>query len=143
MNILFLCVANSARSQMAEGLARNLFGINANISSAGSEPTKVNPYAIVAMNKIGIDISTQCSKPIDIVFNDDIDLIITLCADEICPIGPHSTKKEHWPFSDPASILGSDKEILAGFEITRDQIMSKLVEFGKEHGLLRSGKMTT
>lgn len=100
MNILFLCVANSARSQMAEGLARSLFAGNATVSSAGSEPTKVNPFAIEAMKKIGIDISSHLSKPISETLTDDIDLVITLCADEVCPVVPGATKKEHWPFQD-------------------------------------------
>lgn len=136
MNILFLCVANSARSQMAEGLARSLFAGRAAISSAGSEPTKVNPSAIEAMKKIGLDISGHVSKQISEALTDDIDLVITLCADEVCPVVPVSVKKEHWPFQDPAAVKGSYEEVLAGFEQVRDQIRDRLVRFGKDKNLI-------
>lgn len=136
MKILFLCVANSARSQMAEGLARELFGNNADISSAGSKPTKVNPFAIEAMKNIDIDISSQHSKSIDEALSGDVDWVITLCKEEICPVVPEASKTEHWPFDDPADAAGSDATILHSFENIRDQIRSKLISFGTEHRLL-------
>ncbi len=90
MKILFLCVANSARSQMAEGLAKNIFGDKAEIQSAGSQPSgKVNPIAIEALKEIGIDISKNYSKFYDELpakFFADLDYVITLCADEVCPV---------------------------------------------------------
>lgn len=137
MKILFLCVANSARSQMAEGLARNLYDDKAVVASAGSEPSKVNPFAIRAMKKIGIDITSHYSKPISEVLSDDIDLVVTLCADEVCPIVPTSTKKEHWPFKDPAAASGSEEGILTSFELIRDQIKAQLVDFGRRANLLK------
>ncbi len=139
MKILFLCVANSARSQMAEGLARYLFNTNISISSAGSEPAKVNPHAIDAMSRIGIDISSHYSKSIESMLSDDTDLVITLCADEVCPIVPESVKRNHWPFPDPAAATGSKEEVLANFGHIRDQIKEKLIEFGKEHEILKVG----
>ena len=135
MKILFLCVANSARSQMAEGLARSLYGDKAVVLSAGSEPSKVNPFAIQAMKNMGVDIALHYSKPIDAVLADDVDLVVTLCADEVCPVVPKSTRKLHWPFKDPAAVKGSDAEILKSFEDIRDEIRFKLIEFGKENGL--------
>lgn len=78
--ILFLCVANSARSQMAEGLARRQFGADSEVLSAGSRPSKVNPYAIEAMAEIGIDIRDHHSKSVDDVDAGSADLVITLCA---------------------------------------------------------------
>ena len=138
LKILFLCVANSARSQMAEGLARNLFGSKADITSAGSEPSKVNPFAIKAMKKIGIDITTHYSKPIAKALTSDIELVVTLCAEEVCPIVPGSTKKEHWPFQDPAGVKGTDEAILASFEQIRNQIREKLIQFGKAHNLVEA-----
>lgn len=136
MKILFLCVANSARSQMAEGLARNLYGDKATVASAGSEPSQVNPFAVQAMKNVGVDITSHHSKPIDEVLADDVDLVVTLCADEVCPVIPGSTKKEHWPFKDPASATGSDEDILSSFEDIRDQIRRKLIAFGEENNLI-------
>ena len=90
MNILFLCVGNSARSQIAEGLAREILGKNHVIESAGSIPTgKINPNAVWAMNEIGIDISSQHSKSTEDhekSFMDNLDFVITLYAEEVCPI---------------------------------------------------------
>lgn len=121
---------------MAEGLARSLFAGKAVISSAGSEPTTVNPFALEAMKKVGIDISTHFSKSITEALTDDIDLIITLCADEVCPVVPAATRKEHWPFQDPAAVQGSDKEILSSFEMVRDQIRARLIQFGEDSDLM-------
>ena len=102
-NIAFLCVANSARSQMAEGLARQMLGPDVNVMSAGSRPTSVNPHAVEAMAEIGIDISAQQSKSVDDIDTDNLDLVITLCADEVCPILPGKVERLHWPLSDPAN----------------------------------------
>ncbi len=126
-NILFLCVANSARSQMAEGLARYLFGDNYQIASAGSMPTKLNPYALMVMQEIGIDISRQYSKSVSDLKIENFDLVITLCAEEICPILPKHTKHLHWPIKDPdiKPALGRD-EMQARFRQARDIIADKL-----------------
>ena len=83
--ILFLCVANSARSQMAEGLARALLP-DVDVLSAGSQPTMVNPYAIEALAELGIDISTHRSKSVDEIAPANLDFVITLCAEEVCPV---------------------------------------------------------
>src|SRR5207344_2002607 len=91
------------RSQMAEGLARAMFGDRAEVASAGSVPTRVNPFAVAAMAEIGIDISAQRSKSVDEVGAGDFDVIVTLCADEVCPIVPGAVKKLHWPMPDPAA----------------------------------------
>jgi len=136
VKILFLCVANSARSQMAEGLARKLFDKRVTVLSAGSEPATVNPYAINAMKNINIDISNHYSKPISDVLINDVDVAITLCADEVCPILPNTTTKEHWPFEDPAGASGSQEEIEKSFEVVRDQIRLRLKEFGQRKGIL-------
>src|ERR1700722_19901825 len=109
MKILFMCVANSGRSQMAEGLARKLLGPQATIQSAGSKATNVNPLAIQAMAEIGIDISKQTSKAVESIDPDSVDTVITLCAEEVCPVFLGKAKKLHWPFSDPAG-LWSDEE---------------------------------
>ena len=126
MNILFLCVANSARSQMAEGLARKILGDRAQVQSAGSSPSKVNPFAIQAMNEIGIDLSSHSSKSADDIAPESVDMVITLCAEEVCPTFLGQATKHHWPFPDPAGGNGSDEEILASFRQVRDAIQEKI-----------------
>ncbi|MES1944520.1 protein-tyrosine phosphatase, low molecular weight [Salinisphaera sp. PC39] len=101
--ILFLCVANSARSQMAEGLARSILSDKAMVISAGSEPSCVNPLAIESMAEIGIDISGHRSKFVSEVDPEEVDLVVTLCAEEVCPILPGRVRCLHWPIADPAS----------------------------------------
>src|ERR671937_1258090 len=85
-HILFLCVANSARSQMAEGIARSLAPESVRISSAGSKPSNVSPFAIRALDEIGIDIRGHRSKSVDDIDPADVDAVITLCDEEVCPI---------------------------------------------------------
>lgn len=101
--LLFLCVANSARSQMAEGLARSILGPEASVTSAGSAPSRVNPLAIEAMAELGIDISGQASKGVEEVPLDEVDTVITLCAEEVCPVLPGTVRRLHWPIADPAA----------------------------------------
>lgn len=133
MKILFLCVANSARSQMAEGLARALLGPKAEIYSAGSSPSKVNPLAIEALKEVGIDISGQDSKSVDDLPVKQFDFIITLCAEEVCPVYLSAGKKLHWGFPDPAS---AEHGTMATFKFreVRDGIMKRIMEFKAEHG---------
>ncbi len=137
MNILFLCVGNSARSQMAEGLARHLFGDAAHVQSAGSAPSSVNPLAIAALAELGIDISGHRSKPVGSVNTSDVDIVITLCAEEVCPTLPIKVERLHWPLADPSFVAGTDDERLQRFRETRDEIRSRLLRFGAERGLLR------
>ena len=126
--ILFLCVANSARSQMAEGLARQLFGPRAEVMSAGSNPSTVNPYAIEAMAEIGIDISGHRSKLVDEIDLTGIDLIVTLCAEEVCPVVPGRVKRLHWPIRDPASTDPSltPEDMRDRFRKARDQLKARI-----------------
>jgi arsenate reductase len=131
--ILFLCVANSARSQMAEGLARRQFAAGTEVLSAGSRPSKVNPYAIEAMAEIGIDIRDHHSKSVDDVNASSADLVITLCADEVCPVLPGRVKRLHWPIPDPASDdpnLGTE-EMRARFRTARDDIRVRIADLAK------------
>lgn len=129
--ILFLCVANSARSQMAEGLARHLLPSDARVQSAGSAPTRVNPYAIAAMREIGIDITAQHSKLVDTIDPQSVDLVITLCAEEVCPVMPGRVQRLHWPIPDPASDdpALTPEQMLARFRIARDTLRTKLEAF--------------
>lgn len=127
-NILFLCVANSARSQMAEGLARDLFGRKVRVFSAGSAPALVNPYAIAVMAELEIDLNAHTSKSVDSLDLTDMDLIITLCADEVCPVAPGRIKRLHWPLPDPASddTQIGEQEMLDRFRKARDEIKQRL-----------------
>lgn len=136
-SILFLCVANSARSQMAEGLARKLFpGLR--ILSAGSRPSKVNPYAIEVLAEVGIDARFHFSKHVQDIDPNAVGVVITLCAEEVCPIFPGPVDRLHWPLPDPASDDPSlDREtLLQRFRATRDEIQHRLEAFGRERGLL-------
>ncbi|NIP80222.1 MAG: arsenate reductase ArsC, partial [Gemmatimonadetes bacterium] len=136
-HVLFLCVANSARSQLAEGIARHLAehaprgrgvrprsdegagrGIRGTrtgrvrpvrISSAGSEPTSVRPQAVAVLEEIGIDITEQCSKGVDDI-EGPVDAVITLCAEEVCPVWLGDALGLHWGLPDPAAVEGSEEE---------------------------------
>ena len=133
MNILFLCVANSARSQMAEGLAKSMLGSEHNIQSAGSIPSgEVHPNAVKAMDDIGIDIRQQYSKSIEDLdehFLSNLDYAITLCAEEVCPVIPHSTKSLHWMNEDPANETHTKQQLESSFGTTRDNIYKFIKKF--------------
>lgn len=138
MNILFMCVANSARSQLAEGLAKRLFGANSRVESAGSQPGTVNPLAIQALAERNIDISRHHSKsfqdlPVD--FTSRLDYVITLCAEEVCPFVVSDAKRLHWPLPDPARNQGTKTEQLDRFRQTRDVLMGRLQTFANEAGI--------
>lgn len=126
MKILFLCVANSARSQMAEGIARHEFGSNVEVLSAGSHPKTLNTLAVQSLNEIGIDISHHRAKLIDTIDLKSVDLIITLCADEICPLVIGSQKKQHWPYPDPADSTLTRAEQVERFAQVRDQLLERV-----------------
>lgn len=127
-SILFLCVANSARSQMAEGLARHLFGDAVRVQSAGSAPSRVNPYAMRAMSELGIDLATHESKSVQTIDPKSVDLVITLCAEEVCPVFLSSAPRMHWPLQDPDRKHEplEDEERLHHFRVARDQIRTRL-----------------
>ena len=126
-NILFLCVANSARSQMAEGLARDLLGPDVHVQSAGSSPKSVNPYAVEAMKELEIDISSHESTSVEDVDPEAIDIVITLCAEEVCPAFLGEATRYHWPLEDPDTDASlSDAEMLARFRRARDEIRQRL-----------------
>jgi arsenate reductase (thioredoxin) len=131
--ILFLCVANSARSQMAEGLARQMFGARAVVASAGSAASAVNPHAVEALREVGIDISRHRSKSVADVDAPSFDVIVTLCAEEVCPVVPGVVQRLHWPLPDPAKAEG---DIPAAFRQTRDEIRRRLEAFGEARGLI-------
>lgn len=136
MKIVFLCVANSARSQMAEGLARAYAKPDVLISSAGSSPSTVNPFAVMALQELGIDISHHRSKSVSEIDIEDADFVITLCADEICPLVRGKVTKLHWPFEDPAGQGSSDAQQLQAFRNLRDLIAAHLKGWLQDNKLL-------
>ena len=133
MNILFLCVGNSARSQMAEGLAKNMLGDNFNIKSAGSKPSgEIHPNAIACMDDIGINIRDQYSKAIDDIeneFMENLNYVITLCSEEICPVINNDAKKLNWINEDPANINFSDLQSKNSFIKVRNNLYSLIKKF--------------
>ena len=126
-SILFLCVANSARSQMAEGLARQMFPAR-RIQSAGSRPSQVNPYAIAVLAEQGIDATSHTSKSVQDIDPATVDLVITLCAEEVCPLFLGQAERLHWPIPDPASDDPSltPEQLLERFRAGRDELRKRL-----------------
>jgi arsenate reductase len=121
--VLFLCVRNAARSQMAEGWARQLLPVGVRIWSAGSDPAPVvNPNAVHAMREVGIDISRQYPKRISDVALGDVDTVITLCSEEICVTLPTGIRSTTWDYPDPTKARGSEEEILDAFRRIRDDL---------------------
>lgn len=135
--ILFLCVANSARSQMAEGLGREIFGDRASAQSAGSEPSVVNPNAVEVMNEIDIDLQAHHSKSVETIDPATVDTVITLCAEEVCPVFLGGARRLHWPIPDPASKDPTlpREEMLDRFRRARDEIRRRIEAFALEEGL--------
>jgi protein-tyrosine-phosphatase len=124
-HLVFLCVANSARSQLAHGIARSLAPEHVKISSAGSEPTSVRPQAIEALREIGIDISHHESTGLDAVER-PVDAVITLCAEEVCPVWMERAWSAHWGLPDPADAVGSEEEKIEAFRSVRDELRRRL-----------------
>lgn len=128
--VLFLCTHNSARSQMAEGILRKLYGDRYDVFSAGTEPSIVNPYVIRAMAEIGIDLSTHRSKHLNEFTGKQIDLVVTVCdnAQGNCPYFPGG-KTVHRSFRDPSQFRGTDAEIMFGVREVRDEIQKWIEEY--------------
>ncbi len=148
ITVLFLCTHNSARSQMAEGLLRHLYGDRYEVFSAGSTPTRVNPFAIKVLAEIGIDISNQRSKSIEEFRNRPIDLVVSVCKSSakvecafcssplvggmpkiITETLPDSKRYSDHPFEDPSEVEGTDEEKIAAFRHTRDEIKKWITEY--------------
>jgi protein-tyrosine-phosphatase len=125
--ILFLCVANSARSQMAEGIARSLAPRGIKILSAGSRPTSVRPEAIAVLREVGIDISGHRSKSVTEIPPSDVDTVITLCGEEECRVFLGKARRLHWGLSDPAAVAGNETERLAAFRSVRDDLRRRIM----------------
>lgn len=118
---------------MAEGILRHLYGDRFDVHSAGTRPSRVNPYAVRVMDEIGIDITEHSSKSLDAYEGAGFDCVVTVCdhANEACPVFPGGGRHIHRGFRDPAAFRGRDEEILAGFRTVRDEIKDWIEsEFG-------------
>jgi arsenate reductase len=129
--VLFICIHNSARSQMAEAFLNQICGEQFEASSAGLEPGKLNPIVVEAMKEIGIDISGKQTKAVFDVFKSgkSFQYVITVCDEtsaERCPIFPGITKRLHWSFPDPSAIQGTPGQKLERTRQIRDTIKSQI-----------------
>jgi len=131
--VLILCTGNSARSQMGEGILRDIAGNKFEVESAGVAPSHVRPESVKAMREIGIDISSHRSKSVDEFLDREFDYVITVCdnAKASCPIFPGNAERIHWSFDDPAAVVGSDEERLAAFRRVRNEIQERLSVFAR------------
>jgi len=131
VRVLVLCTGNSARSQMAEGLLREMGGDRFEAASAGVAPSFVRPEAIAVMREVDIDISGHKSKSVDEFINQEFDYVITVCdnANAQCPVFPGNTRRIHWSFDDPAAAQGDEEQRLAVFRRVRDEIRQRLQLF--------------
>jgi len=134
--VLFLCVGNSCRSQMAEGLLRHMAPEKFDVHSAGSMASGLSSTAVRVMAELGIDISGHRSKRVDEFSDQTFDYVVTVCdetEDKPCPVFLGQAGKQfHWPFDDPACATGNDQQILAVFRRIRDQIRDRLERFVME-----------
>ena len=139
LKVMFLCTANSCRSQMAEGWARELGRAVIEPLSAGLMAAGVHPRAVAVMREAGIDISGQKSKEIDRDLLMKMDAVITLCghAEATCPLTPPSIKRLHWPIEDPVRTRGTEEYIMNDFRRARDEIRDRIREFIRE--VVKSG----
>ena len=132
--VLFLCIHNSSRSQMAEGFARSLAPAGVEVMSAGTEPRGVHERALEAMHEVGVDLSTYTSKPLDAVPWRDCDTVVTVCgeADEVCPALAGDVRRVHWPLPDPSAVPESEQ--LAAFRDVRDEIRWRVASLWPRSG---------
>lgn len=132
--VLFVCVHNSARSQIAEAWLNHLCGDRFEAHSAGLEPGSLNPLAVLAMRENGLDISRKKTKPVFDFIKDGalFSYVITVCDEtsaERCPVFPGVTHRLHWSFSDPAALIGSEEEKIAAIRNIRDDIKRAVVKW--------------
>jgi len=134
INVLFVCLHNSARSQMAEAFLNEMGGDRFLAESAGIEPGKLNPVAVEAMKDAGIDISENKTKSVFEFYRQGkyYDYVITVCeasAGERCPVFPGRVTRLHWEFEDPSAFQGTDRERLEKTKVVRNRIKEKIEKF--------------
>ena len=131
--VLFVCTGNRARSQMAEGLLRQLAGERFDVFSAGTIPSGMSEMTIAAMEEIGIDISCQWSKSVDEYAGQMFDSVITVCnsAREACPVFPGEGERIHWDIEDPSDIEARGLPLKEAFRIARDDLRARIERFAR------------
>lgn len=133
--VLFICVHNSARSQMAEGLFRHCYGEKCNVYSAGSDPQEVHPISVQVMAEIGIDISKHKSKSLKEFKGQEMDYVVTVCGDSrsACPFFAGGKKYIHQSFDDPSAFEGTEEEKMQRFKTVRDELKEWLEQFYRDN----------
>lgn len=142
MRVLFICVHNSARSQMAEAYLRQFCGDEVEVESAGLDPTTINPFVVAVMAEDGIDLSGKKTQKVFDLFKSGklFDIVVTVCEETLegqCPVFPGVTHRLHLPFGDPAGVVGDEAEKLAKIREIRDQIRARIVVLAEE---IKSGR---
>jgi arsenate reductase len=132
--VLFLCVHNSARSQIAEAYLKRFGSEKFEAESAGLEPGKLNPYVVRALAEDGIDISGKATQDVFTLFKlgKTYTTVVTVCSKEAaerCPIFPGRVERHHWPFDDPSKFVGTDEQIMEQVRVVRDHIKKAVLEF--------------
>jgi arsenate reductase (thioredoxin) len=131
--VLFLCVHNSARSQMAEGLLRSIAGDAVEVKSAGLQAGRLRPEAVAVMAELGLDISGQRSKAVEELSGERFDVVVTTCdeAKEACPLFPDAAELRHWSIDDPAAAGGDESARLRAFRSARDELSTKVADLAR------------
>ncbi len=131
IRVLFVCTANSARSQLAEALLGSIGGPDFEAHSAGTEPKGVNPYAVRVLAEAGIDWSRARSKSVTEFLGEPWDYVVTVCdrARRSCPVIPGEHESLHWDLEDPAEVEGTDEVKLGAFEATKRDLVIRLGSF--------------
>ena len=129
--VLFVCIHNSARSQMAEAFLKRVAGDKFDVYSAGIKAGSLNPYVVAAMKEIGVDLAFNTTKTVDdpMIRNQQYDYVVTVCDEasaEQCPIFPTKGTRLHWGFADPSTFRGSREEIIARVREVRDEIAQRV-----------------
>jgi arsenate reductase len=133
--VLFLCVHNSARSQMAEGLLRSMAGESGVVvKSAGLEAGRLRTEAVAVMSELGLDISAQRSKSVDDLAGEHFDVVVTTCdeAKEACPLFPGAFETLHWGIADPAAVEGDEEKRLEAFREARDELWAHVADLSRD-----------
>lgn len=133
--VLFVCIHNSARSQMAEAFLNEMCGREFAASSAGLEPGKLNPFVVEAMMEVGVDISANRTKAVSEFLDQQFDCVITVCDEasaERCPVFPGQARRLHWGFPDPSAFRGPPEVALAKTREVRDAIRTRVKEWCEE-----------
>ena len=130
-SVLFVCTGNSCRSQIADGLMRDMAGDRFDVFSAGSHPSRLHPASVTVMAEWGVDISRHTSDSIDEYLYKGIDIVITVCdnASQVCPAFPGDAKRIHWSIDDPFHGWGAEPNDLEPYRDTREELKNRINDF--------------